>query len=274
MTGAGFRPDPSLPGGFRDDGLDEIPYWHMTFRAFGALNATPRAMSRLLTVLLDRGRIDGRQVVPEASVDRLFRMEATEAAVHGLQIGYGAGLYGWAGNGHLFHGHGGDADGYRSRLGLLRSAGRGYLVGINTDNPALLGRMQARIEDVLTADLPAPPSPEPVAVEPAELEALAGDYYPAAARFDVEGWRSGTRTGAVIEARRDALVWRRDSRRVRLLPLGAGRFRRTGDPAVSVVFFRHRGSLYLQGELGAYVRARPPPCPEFLPRCDSPGTRD
>lgn len=266
MTGASFLPVAGLPGGFRPDG-SEIPYWHVTFRAFGGLNASPAAMARLLEALLGQGRLNGVQVIDETTVARLAGPRTTLGAAAGLEIGYGSGLYGWVRDGHLFRGHGGDADGYLSRLGLLTEAGRGYLLGIDVDDPALFGSLRRRVEQALGADLAAPLPPPAVPVPQAELAALAGEYYPASTRFDVTGWQAGTARRATVQLAASGLEFHRGGQRQRLVALGGGRFRRPQDPAVSVVFVTRDGQLYLQGELGNYARIGTRPCAGFLPVC-------
>ncbi len=271
MEGASLEPVAGLPGGFKADGTSEIPYWHMTYRAFGALNASTAAMTRFLTALLNEGNLDGEPVLPAARVARFFEPLGSLGASAGLEIGYGAGVYGWIAHGQRFDGHGGDADGYRSRYGLLRDHGRAYLVVINTDNPRLLGSFRREIEAVLTADLPAAPAP-PSQVDgktAAALTGFAGTYYPASARFAADPWRRGERDRIRVEAFADHLLVHRGERVTRLIPHGQGRFRRPDDPAITAVFVRDRsGSLYLQGELGNFVSLSVPPCPDFLERCD------
>ena len=269
MHGAGFERTDDLPGGFRADGLTEIPYWNMTFRAFGGFNASLDAMARLLETLLNGGQLAGRQVLNSAAVSRLFQAESSLGARAGLEVTCGAGLYGWVNGGHLFYGHGGDADGYRSRLGLLPSAGRGYLLVINSDNPGALRRLQKQVEAALTADLPQAEAPEPVPTSAQALSLLTGTYYPSSTRFQISRWRSGDRPTAEISIHRGALIFVKGNRRQSLVPMGRNRFRRPGDPAVSVVFTPFEDSLYLQGELGNYVRVRPDGCPGFIPGCDS-----
>jgi CubicO group peptidase (beta-lactamase class C family) len=254
MTAASYAPVPGLPGGFAADGRRAIPYWHMTFPASGGLNASPAAMSRLLEALLDGGRVDGRQAVAAESVARMFRAETTLGTRHGLEIGYGAGLYGWVRNGHVFHGHGGDADGYRARLGLLPAAGRGYLLGINVDDPSLLRRMQRLVEQALIVDLAPPAVPGIPALPPATLARYAGSYHPSSTRFRVVRWQAGDAPRARISVEDGHLRFLRRGRAQRLLPVAVDRFRREGDPAVSVVFAEQEGILYMQGELGNFAR--------------------
>ncbi|MFU8814772.1 MAG: serine hydrolase domain-containing protein [Pseudomonadales bacterium] len=253
MTGASFRPDAQLPGGFRADAVTPIPYWHVTFTAFGGLNASPLAMSRLLEALLNRGRVEGREVIPEVVVDRVYRSETSLGARAGLEIGYGAGMYAWVRNGQVFYGHGGDADGYLSRFGLLPGAGRGYLLGINTDNAAAFNRLRRLLERSLTADLARPVAPARALVPPDELARLAGRYYPATTRFDVDRWERGALPVAEVVVRDGELEFRHGGRETGLVPVTSTQFRRHGDPAVSVVLAEYCGRLLLQGVLGAFV---------------------
>lgn len=266
MKAASLSPLADLPGGYKADGRSEIPYWHMTFAGFGALNASIREMSRFLSALLNDGRLEGERVLPVAQVETFFTPMATLGSEAGLAVGYGAGVYGWVRQGHLFHGHGGDADGYRSRYGLLRSHGRGYLLVINTDNPELTGRLRRRLETFLLADLPDHPTPAEVEED---LTVYTGTYYPASARFGQAGWRQGDLEPADLRIEEAHLRFNRGRRSDVLISAGAGRFRRPGDPAVSVVITPDEtGHLYLQGELGNFVRTSPGSCPEFLNACD------
>ena len=179
-----------------------------------------------------------------------FAAGATHGTAAGLEIGYGAGLYGRVRRGHVFYGHGGDADGYRSRFGLLPAAGRGYFVVINVDDPGLLRELEALIEATLVDDLPVPDRPPAVADD---VTRYAGIYYPASVRFGVERWRRGDARRLTISAR-DGGLTAKGRRSTRLLPIGDGRFRRQSDPVTTVVFFEHDERLFMQGELGNYVR--------------------
>jgi len=270
MSGASLSPVAGLPGGFQADGRTEIPYWHMTYPAFGALNASARDMSRFLTALLNDGQVPAAAGLPSDLIRRFIRPGGTLAAAAGLEVGYGYGIYGRVRNGHVFLGHGGDADGYRARYGALIGHHRGYALVIDTDNPRLLGQMERLVEAALTADLPAHPAPSAGAgaTRPAQLTSYAGTYYPSSSRF-------GPRTRAATGAQRaevtldgDGLVFRRGSVATALRPAGEGRFYRPGDPAITVVFLRYGADVYLQGELGNFVNLSTGPCPDFLGACD------
>ncbi len=256
MADAGFAPDTRLPGGFEDDGTTPIPYWHMTFPAYGALNAPLNDMIRLL---------DALQSLPAAKAARLYRPGGRQLAPD-FTFDYAAGLYPRVRQGRIWHTHGGDADGYRSRLATLRPEQRAYIVNINVDNPAVLRRIERLLEAALTRDMPAVPPPATVEVN---LDGLAGTYYPSSARFGIDAWQSGSRPTATVAARGSMLTFTRNGRTTTLWPVAPGQFRRDDDPAATVVFVRDEDVLYLQGELGNYARVDA--CPDFMraiPQCD------
>lgn len=266
----------NLPRGFQADGTTVIPYWHMTYRAFGALSATPSEMSHFLTALLNDGQFAGTQAIGHRTLESMFVPRSTLAAASGLAIGYGLGIYGKVRRGFVFYGHGGDADGFRSRYGILPDAGRGYFVVINADNPGALERMRRAIERHLTDDLDAPTPPPPLRLPPARLDTLLGQYYPSSIRFRVDAWRAGQLPCARISATLRGLRFNHGKRSVALLPVSEALFRRPRDPLATVAFIEDSGAVHLQGELGNFIRVEPttppPPRPEtgaFIARCDS-----
>lgn len=265
MPAASFEPVPGLPGGFRADGTTPIPYWHMTFRAFGALNASIAEMGNFVSMLLNEGRLRGRQVFAPEVIARMHTPGSSLGARAGLALTYAAGLYPWIRDGHVIWGHGGDADGYRSRYGLQFEAGRGYLLVINTDNPGLLRRMHRRIEGWMLSDLQS--AAPPAVSRDSDLQRYAGEYYPSSARFGLNGWLAGESPGIRIRATDQYLEVLADNRNTRLYPLGDGRFRRREDPGTTVVFVDTGALLLMQGELGNHVNLSRTPCPAFLRLC-------
>lgn len=262
MSKASYLPVDGLPGGFKADGKTEIPYWNVTYRAFGALNAAPVEMAKFLDALIANRNVGPLNATTRAA---LFTPGSTLAARAGLPIGYGSGAYGWISNGQLFVGHGGDADGYRSRYGVLGEAGRGYFIVINTDNPRVLRAMVRSVEQFLTDDLPAPEPPKPTT--PTDLARLSGTFYPASVRFGMAPWMAGKSAKVTVTEHREnnqpVLHFKRRGRLTTLLPLSNDLFARAGDPVATVAFVRSPGgALHIQGELGNYFRLTRP-CPAF-----------
>ena len=176
-----------------------------------------------------------------------------------LNVGYGAGHYGRVRHGFVWYGHGGDADGYRSRYALLPEQGRGYIVLINTDNPQLLRRIEQKLEKALVSDLKKP-TPVP-ADHTVDIAQWAGVYYPSSARFGIERWRAGEGRRVSIEVNNKYLQMRTQSRTTKLIPVGQGMFRRENDPIATVRFIRRDDAVFLQGELGNFFKLNK--CPDW-----------
>ncbi len=236
-----------LARGYKADGRTELPYWHMLFRGFGALNATPREMGRFLTHLLSQVRGN----------PRMLRAETTLAAQVGLTLGYGLGIYAAVREGWVFYTHGGDADGYRSRYALLPEQGRAYFVIITADQPATLERMRGVIEAHLVRDLDAPVPPPAIDPGTQALDRLAGTYYPTVTRFRADDWAAGGLERATVTRQGSQLYFQRGNRVQRLIAVAPALFRRPGDPEATIAFVESGGQLHLQGELGAWRREAP-----------------
>ncbi len=250
-----------LATGYDRDGRSVMPYWHVIFRAFGGLNATTADMARYLDWLL---RPDGAPLLTRVERERMETPRTTLTARTGLRYGYALGLYGYDHEGLLWAGHGGDADGYLSRLGTLPGTGIGYFLTINAFNGDALEEMQARLESWLTAGLPRPPKPPIAKLAPAQLEALAGCYAAATRRFS---WTTEDMDLILsVRAEGDRLIARNPTGRERQwLPVNGEHFRRPDEPVATLGFARDAdGTLFVQGDMGTFRRTRErpeEPCP-------------
>ncbi len=150
MSSAGFNNDEAghsqLASGYDTDGQSLIPYWHMLYRAFGAINIRPLEMAPLLQLFINKGTYKGQRLLTEASIMRMERPASSLAAQSGLRYGYGLGNYTTLSNGLIFHGHGGDADGYLARLAYNRDTNQAYFIVINAFNNSALSTMRQKIE--------------------------------------------------------------------------------------------------------------------------------
>lgn len=245
-----------LATGYDRDGHTVIPYWHMLFRPFGAINSTPADMARFLRMLLAGGRLDGRRIVSETVLARAMHPRTSLAARNGLVHGYGLGLYAWEHDGVTFHGHGGDGDGYLAHLGFAPTANAGYFIVINAFRHAPLRQMRNLIENFIVARSPplssAPPATRgPVATLPA---AVVGDYYPAAFRFAAPVATAGAALSITLDG--DGLAVTRENGAVRrLLPVTSALWRYADErlPGVVItesgedVLFLERRAAYRRG---------------------------
>jgi CubicO group peptidase (beta-lactamase class C family) len=255
MHDSGFEPRLDLPGGFKADGKTPIDYWHMTFAAYGALNAPLADLNQLLATLLDKGALSpGLRAY-------MFSPHGRSVA-RDYEIDSAAGFYPRTRRGRVWQSHGGDADGYRSRIAVLRNHPRGYVANINTDNPRALREIERLLESSLTTNLPAAETTPRSPASDLELFSLTGNYYPASTRFGIERWQQGELASGHITVQDGDLMFTREDRQTRLIPLGDNQFRRPTDPVATVVFAKHNSHIFLQGELGNFVQTDH--CPDFI----------
>ncbi len=255
FSSARFVQSRNLLPGFQADGTTPIPYWQMTFAAFGALNASTADMQKLLVELLQPAALSNLQ-------HRHLRQPHGRRFLPAFTFDYAAGFYPRIRRGFTWHNHGGDADGYRSRLSIMAGHQRGYIANINSDNPGALREIERAIEKFLTADLPSADRPPEFDLSETEFNTLTGTYYPSSTRFAVAAWQAG-RMQKVKIVLRDGQLWLSTARKeTRLVAVGRHQFRRAADPVATVAFVKVGKHLYLQGELGHYARLNN--CPTFL----------
>jgi CubicO group peptidase (beta-lactamase class C family) len=252
MPSASFSLTPAiekqLATGYNTDGRTPIPYWHTLYRPFGGINVLVREMAPFVQMLLNRGAIGDRQFLTESQVQRMENPATTLAAHQGLTFGYGLGNYHSLHNGFVFHGHGGDADGYLSRYGYNLETGRGYFIVINAFRNSSLRQLNSAIMDYLITGHEPSFSPG-VPQSRDHLTSLVGSYQPVSRRF-----RGQTETSLRIAMNRGRLYLVRGERRQHLIPQSAWLFRRPFEPVPTTAFIQHNDDLFLQGPFGNYRR--------------------
>lgn len=256
MKTAGFfegDSTPTLAAGYDTDGVTPIPYWHMLYRSFGGLNASPDDMGRFVHGLLQPA--PSTLFATPLERQRFENPHTTLAANAGLDYGYGLGNYHWFARGVRYHGHGGDADGYLSHYGYSTQSGYGYFVVITAFQKTTLNQMRDAIEGYL-ATLPELGSTveriDAVRLPRRVLDRYAGNYVEVTRRF---GPLSETPSLAV-RVRRGQLVTVRGDRELTLEATSERLFRRPWQPAPTYAFVEHEGDVYLQGDMGNFRQVK------------------
>jgi CubicO group peptidase (beta-lactamase class C family) len=130
-----------------------IPYWHLVYRPFGALNASPDEMSQFLSMMINQGELGGANVFSKQQITRLQTPTSTVAAKSGLAYGYGLGVYTNLINGFRFFGHGGTAAGHLSDFRYSPELKSGYVVLVNANNSRAMNEITHLIGNHLTQGL-------------------------------------------------------------------------------------------------------------------------
>lgn len=238
-----------LVPGFDRDGASPLPYWHMIFPAFGALNIQPREMANFLQLYLNRGRFNGQQLVSETNMQRLEQPTTTLAALEGLTYGYGLGIYNWYKNGHEFFGHGGDGDGYLARFGYSHEAQLAYFVVINSFQHTPINRMQSAIEAWVIKGLPEVSYPQPYPLK--NSKSLRGTYTSLTARFG----QIGTQQLEIFV--NDGILFSRlgQGRARELIPVNEKHFRRRTEPEATIVILQTENETIFMGDEGNFLKS-------------------
>lgn len=245
--------DRYLVGGYNTNPREHIRYWNFLFRPSGAMNVRPVEMANFLRLLLNRGRHEGIQLFSPDQINRMETPTTTLAAKNGITHGYGLGIRASVKNGHVIHGHGGDADGYLTRFSYSKESGRGFFAVITQFDHQPLRQIRSLLENWLVEGLPDITPPEAVSLAGEKRESLLGTYQRASTRFAQPGWRNQALT---VSLRNDKLGYQRQGRRWReLIPVDTGHFRHRTDPVATTALLCDRQACYLQGTMGNWVKS-------------------
>ena len=183
-TASYFRTPAPATIDYHHDGKTPYPYWNILFRPAGSINASANDMAAYLAFYLSRGTVNGVEVMPAASIDRMEIPTRTWAAQEGLQAGYGLSNYWSIQDGFVYHGHNGGVNGGLTELAYMPTYGDGYFFSINSDNAEAFGKIGKTIRGYVTRQLTKPEVPPTVPL-PANANSYAGWYEPDSPRVQM-----------------------------------------------------------------------------------------
>ncbi|HEY1471563.1 MAG TPA: serine hydrolase domain-containing protein [Candidatus Acidoferrum sp.] len=156
---------------YHGDGKTPYAYWNIIFRPAGSINASAQDMAAYVQFYLNRGVVNGIQVLPAADIERMENPQSGWAAKEGLSSGYGLSNYWSIENGFVYHGHNGGVEGGLTELSYMPEYGVGYFFSINSGSGEAFGRISKAIRNYITLKLQKPTVPAAAA-----LPANAGEY--------------------------------------------------------------------------------------------------
>jgi len=169
---------------YHPDGKTPYRYWNILYRPAGSINASANDMAAYLLFYLNRGNVNGTQVLPAASIDRMEVPTRTWAAKEGLKTGYGLSNYWSIHDGFVYHGHNGGVEGGLTEMAYMPDYGVGYSYSINVGNGNAFEEIGKTIRAYITRALLIPPLP-PVGSLPANASSYAGWYEPDSPRMQL-----------------------------------------------------------------------------------------
>ena len=184
-TATYFKPDPSQATTlYHDDGKTPYRYWNITYRPAGAINASAQDMAAYVQFYLNRGVVNGAQLVPAPEMDRMENPGSTWAAQEGLKAGYGLSNYWSFNDGFIFHGHNGGVEGGLTEMAYMPEFGVGYFYSINSGNGDAFSKIGKAIRGYITLHLQRPAVTAAAAL-PADAADYVGFYQPDSPRQEV-----------------------------------------------------------------------------------------
>jgi CubicO group peptidase (beta-lactamase class C family) len=167
-----FPPDPGTATTlYHGDGKTPYPYWNIAYRPAGAINASAQDMAAYVEFYLNRGMVNGVQVVPSADIDRMESPTSTWAAHEGLKAGYGLSNYWSFHDGFVYHGHNGGVEGGLTDMSYMPEYGVGYFYSINSGNGEAFDKIGKAIRAYITRNLQ-----RPTVVSATSLPTDSADY--------------------------------------------------------------------------------------------------
>jgi CubicO group peptidase (beta-lactamase class C family) len=169
---------------YHDDGKTPYPYWHILLRPAGSINASANDMAAYVQFYLNRGTMNGKQIVPASDIDRMESPKSTWAAKDGMKAGYGLSNYWSVEDGFVYHGHDGGVEGGLTDMSYMPDYDAGYFFSINSDNSQAFEKIGKAIRGYITNKLQKPELPS-AAPLPATAEEYAGWYEPDSPRVEL-----------------------------------------------------------------------------------------
>jgi hypothetical protein len=133
-------------------------------------------MANYVRFYLQRGSLDGAQLLQPASIERMEWSETMPSAKLGRMTGYGLYNYEFPYGRFVFHGHNGAVMGGITEMAYLPEQGRGYVALLNSGSFVAGSRIANLIRDYLLNGLTPPPLP-PVVPMPEPLKQHYAGYY-------------------------------------------------------------------------------------------------
>ena len=227
-----------------------LPFQNIVLGPSGSLDASVVELAQLVRFYLDRGSLDGRQILSAQSVERIERGESSLAASVGLTgASYGLGNAPFPDKGVSFRGHNGQIDAFTSVYGYTLRNRSGYVLMANGGEGVDFASPASRwVQGYLTRQT-SPQLAPTVAVDPQQLDRYAGIY------------RRVTPNNAFTRPFQEllglTLVSAEDGKLKiggkEFLPTSAHLFRRADRDMANVAFVEDAGEIYKVSATGATV---------------------
>ena len=184
-TATYFRPTSATAATlYHDDGRTPYPYWNIVLRPSGSINASANDMAAYVQFYLNRGAVNGKQLLSASDISRMESPTSTWAAKDGMKAGYGLSNYWRVEDGFVYHGHNGAVSGGLTEMAYMPDYGVGYFYSINSSSGDAFQRIGKTIRAYITNHLQRPAVPA-IASLPSNAHDYVGWYEPDSPRLEM-----------------------------------------------------------------------------------------
>ncbi len=250
----GERPEGDVALGYLGPEDPAVPWLAPWMRPAAGLLVSLRDLSRLVAMLLSRGKVGDRRILRSLTLARLETPSSSDAARRGLAVGYGLGVARRVNRRIPLLGNYGGGYAAQVAFGYSLEHGLGYVVAFNTSH-ARTGFEEAQeklVEVLATIGAGAAGSGEPGAEAPAGIVDPAGWYRIGNPRHQalefVELPLGTVRVSPSPQGGWWATPLRGPVRRIQAVPGGTREFRIEGDCGPGLVVFEGEEGRILAGD--------------------------
>ena len=214
-----------------------MPYMEGYDRPASSLLTSTKDIALFLNCILNRGKIGGRQVLREESIDRLGVVTTTDAARAGLTLGYTFGVGASHSETFTWRGHSGGGIGFLSEYYYIKDEGIGYVVLCNAFSPPGYMEITDAVTEYIIHDIEPAHEPPPVTLSAEQLRQYTGYFQFKNPRQQLTQFVNIIIGGVTISLKNDTLYtqWFMEGKKP-LIPVSSNTFRRPDQNRATRIF--------------------------------------
>ena len=216
---------------------EPFPAWYDYDEPAGALNASIKEMALFIRFMLNRGSVDGEQIISEKLFSKIGKPESTLAARAGLESGCSFGIGTRYRTRAKWYGHGGAVPGFLAEYAYNLDDGIGYVVLQNSFDTSFYEDIFSEVKDYMDSQVEAITPPPEVSLSESQIKSFCGYYAPRNPRMRLSEF-SEILSGGVRIFYKDDKFYRKFFMATPqpYIPVSGNLFRRLDDPEATAVF--------------------------------------
>lgn len=166
------------------NGNQSQDYEHIIVRPSGSINASVNDMAKFIQFFVNRGMVNGQQIISPASLHRMETPKSSSAAKAGQSAGYGLSNYNSPHKNWEYREHNGTVNGGRTELAYLPIEGIGHVILVNTGDYEAFKAVSTLVRDYEVRNLKTPEVSSNIELSES-ANSISGYYYNINPRMEI-----------------------------------------------------------------------------------------